>query len=240
MAINFFGSRDGTGVGFADSVQIDKPMPPSFYDELYFTGKKSNWSLPYTQQNFGVFFKNVAKFVVEGFPLARSILDVGCARGFLLDGLFEVARINKFQVDLEGFDSSEFAVENAVPQVKSMIKQATLSTFQFTRSYDLILALDVFEHCSESDLRDFLTKARPFVNDSIFAQIPQPHSPQVYDEPSHITIKPREWWNELFTDCGWQLTPEAKSQTELAMQDPLPRSIPWDVFIFRSGNNAFG
>lgn len=186
-----------------------------------------------------MFFKNVAQFLVEGFPLARTYLDVGCAKGYLVNGLHEIGRLNNFDIHAEGFDISKTAIANAHPDAMPFVQQASVDSYQFKHKFDMMICLDVLEHCTTKQIRNFLTRTRPYVNDSIFAQIPLPHAPNVYDEPSHVSIHPRKWWHEMFLECGWKHPEPAVQQQALAMTDIVPQAVRWDVFIYRSGNGEF-
>ncbi len=66
------------------------PIPGSWYDADYFEhGQTSNWQHGYTWPLFRGVFTDAAGFLGEMFPEARSFLDIGCAKGFLVRALRE-------------------------------------------------------------------------------------------------------------------------------------------------------
>lgn len=203
-----------------------------YYDESYFEAGKSGWDYQYTFENTYPIFSALAKFLVEGFPLSESVLDVGCAKGFLLRHLRETLEINEFDWKLEGFDISEYAIDHAEEEVKDIVSVASVDDFQFKRKYDLMVCTDVFEHLTSEQSLGFLSRAREFVNDSIFAIIDD--NP---DEESHINIQTREEWNEIFHEAGWSQDVVCKWQLRCGMEHRFIKERRWRIFIFRSGNN---
>lgn len=215
-----------------------KVIPGEFYDKSYFSGDggKSNWAANYDEITFGPYFKNIAAFLTEGFPMARTVLDVGCAKGLLVNGFHVVSKINEIPIAARGFDVSKYAIENAQKDAKPYIQHASVDNFVFSQDYDFMVLLDVLEHLTEKQTEDFLTRSRPFINDSLFAQIPLPHSPGAYEESSHINIHPREWWHEMFISCGWRQPWAAQQLEKYAKREIVVMAAKWEPFIYQSGN----
>jgi hypothetical protein len=81
------------------------PIPPEWYDEDYFEhGLKSNWECGYSWPLFKGVFEDTAAYLSDMFPGASSILDAGCAKGFLVRALR--ARGN----EAGGFEKSSRAI----------------------------------------------------------------------------------------------------------------------------------
>jgi len=77
-----------------------------------------------------------------GFP--RSLLDVGCALGFLLKILAERGW------DAEGIELSDYACSFAQKELGLSVKKGTLSDIHFAaQRFDLITSWDVIEHSYE-------------------------------------------------------------------------------------------
>lgn len=87
---------------------------------------------------------------VLGIEPGESVLDHGCARGYL------VKAFRKIGVNAYGFDISEWAIENCDPEVKNLVTTGGLDVH-----YDHIISKDTLEHLEPIDLMrtaDFLLK----------------------------------------------------------------------------------
>lgn len=209
---------------------LEDLLTGAHYNEAYFNGETSNWNMPYTWENFSQIFLGWAKFIYEGFPESKSFLDVGCARGFLVRALIEVASYNKFNVEAYGFDISEYAIETADASVKEFLQVCSITDYEFDRSYDVVLCLDVFEHCPEEDVKAFLKKAHDHCNHGIIASIPlETHED---DDPSHINIKPREWWHKTFLEAGFSHSGGWDEFQEMGNNDPFIKAAKVNLFVY--------
>jgi hypothetical protein len=80
------------------------PIPGDWFDSDYFEhGLKSNWEHGYSWPDFKGVFQDTALYLAEMFPEARSFLDVGCAKGFLVKALRQRG------LEAWGFDHSPWA-----------------------------------------------------------------------------------------------------------------------------------
>ena len=210
-------------------------IPGSWYDEMYYEtpGMKSNWPSPFQWSIWGDTYKNIAHFILSGFPFSKSFLDVGCAKGFLLYGMLLYAKGCKLEIEVQGFDHSQYAIDNAIDDIKPFISRSSVDDFEFVRDYDVVTALDVLEHLTEEQSFRFLERARRYVNHNIFAVIPIGNEHGV-TELSHINLHGRDYWIDLFTKAGWMQDEETKQQEKDASIFPLVRMLKWNVYIFKS------
>ena len=116
------------------------------FGRSYFYGfSKSNY-LNYEKLNPSKLFEGILYFVRNHNIKVNSVLDVGCAFGFLLKELSSVFN------ELHGFDISEFAIEKA----KQVIPEASLRIHSLEdplpypdNKFDCITAVDVLEHTKD-------------------------------------------------------------------------------------------
>lgn len=210
-------------------------VPHEFYDAEYYVGRtKSNWKKKsYEWENFDKIFRDWAAFLVTGFPEAHSFLDVGCARGFLEKAMAELAEDNeRDDISIEGFDFSEWAIGNAVEQAKPFISCASVDNYEFTKDYDVLVSLDTFEHLTEEQATNFLNRSRHYVNNAGFFVIALDEERQM-DEPSHVNLKNRSWWDAKFEECGWVNDWWAKMKTALAMREKFAVVNQVEIFVKR-------
>jgi len=210
------------------------PIPAEWYDEDYFEhGLKSNWDLGYTWPRFAGLFQETAAFLNSMFSEASSYLDIGCAKGFLMRALHELGK------ECWGFDHSKWAIEHAEECARSFILQASVDDISYNRQFDVLLALSIFESLTEAQALSFLCRARAWTRQAIFATIPSVQqekeegwSKQNDYDLSHITIKSRQWWHELFLRAGWRQDYLHRVVERICQAHSLPTKMGWKVYVY--------
>jgi SAM-dependent methyltransferase len=84
------------------------------------------------------YFEKVARLFCEYYELdeGSKVLDVGCAKGFLL------YEFHKLGMKVRGIDISEYAIQNCKPEVKSFLSVGEASSLPFrNKSFDLVVSL---------------------------------------------------------------------------------------------------
>jgi ADP-heptose:LPS heptosyltransferase/2-polyprenyl-3-methyl-5-hydroxy-6-metoxy-1,4-benzoquinol methylase len=209
------------------------PIPGDWYDQDYFeNGLKSNWERGYSWHQFSGLFTETAKFLTEIFSEAESFLDVGCAKGFLIRTLREKGK------ECYGFDHSPWAVDRADDLVKPFVIRGGVDDVSFDRRFDVLLALSLFESLTEEQATSFLSRASAWTGQAILATIPcakrsgeQPHCQEDRDL-SHITMRTRAWWNEIFLKAGWRQDALHRIAQRACQEHPLVRRMEWQVFVY--------
>jgi len=120
-----------------------------------------------------------------------SVLDAGCALGFLVEGL------RKRSVDAFGVDISEFAIENVHESIKPYCAVASISE-PLQQSYDLIVSIEVLEHMSKGQAEKAVANLCQHTDDILFSS-----SPYDYEEATHFNVQPPEYWTAVFARHGF-------------------------------------
>jgi cyclopropane fatty-acyl-phospholipid synthase-like methyltransferase len=139
----------------------------------------------------------------------ESVLDYGCAKGYLLKAFKLLGHKT-----VAGVELSDYAIQNADPDVRNCISDLN----QFVKNvhsgvtYDHIICKDVLEHINEEYLDDLLKyyfykicKKRLFIlvplgeNDKYII-------PEYEKDKSHILRKNREWWESKIEQAGFKLS----------------------------------
>lgn len=213
------------------------PIPADWYDQDYFdNGKKSNWSDGYKWSSFAGLFRETADLLCNTFLSAESFLDVGCAKGFLIQTLREKGKI------VQGFDHSVWAVNHALPTSRPYIVCAGVDDVQYTRKFDMLLALETFSHLTESQTRSFLMRVKSWIEIGLFATIPTFESDMEICEfkkhdkdMSHILLKSQQWWHELFLSTGWKQDRLHRMLQDMCQEHKLTKNMKWSVYVYSVG-----
>lgn len=104
-----------------------------------------------------------ARRYVEEMNIKRqhSILEIGCARGFLIKAL------RQMYFDAYGYDISEWAIKNCDPEVQSRVHNQILHD-----EYDHIISKDCLEHVTEEDLVKLVDRMLSLARETILIIVP--------------------------------------------------------------------
>ena len=157
-----------------------------YYNEAHLGGYDD-----YTWDNekWRSFFMSVADRLI-GAMNPRTVLDVGCARGLLVQA-FAVQG-----VDSRGMDISEHAISSAHPDVRDRLVVAS-ATEPIEGRYDLVSCIEVLEHLSPADAQLAIDRMTEVTDRILFSSSPGDH-----DEPTHINPHPPEQWAAWFAERG--------------------------------------
>ena len=164
------------------------------YDKEYF---EKHYNPPYKrgEARWLDFFNQIADQLVRSLK-PRTMLDVGCAIGFLVEALWRRG------VRAYGIDLSEYAIHQ-VPEnlkgfcaVKSVLEPLPES---FPLTYDLITCIEVLEHLSQNEgqiaVKNMASKTRCI----LFSSTPLDD----LDEPTHVNVRPVIYWLQSFAEVGF-------------------------------------
>jgi SAM-dependent methyltransferase len=116
--------------------------PAAFYDQTYFDGHgKSN----YDQYDIGSSpfsaMADVVQALMTFFRLRGPVLDVGCAKGYLV----YVLRLRG--IEAYGVDWSEYALDRAYPDARPFLLRASATGLPFAdKRFALVTSFDLLEH----------------------------------------------------------------------------------------------
>ena len=108
------------------------------FDREFFDGDRK---VGYGGYKYDGRWKSVAERMRDRYhlPDTAAILDIGCAKGFLLHDFKELMP----QCTVAGVDVSEYAIENAVPSVKPFLKIASAEKLPYPdKSFDLVISIN--------------------------------------------------------------------------------------------------
>ena len=109
------------------------------FDKKFFDGDRKNGYGGYYYNS--KFWTEVVKDLNNFYKLKNGskILDIGCGKGFML---FDFMKLNPNFV-LEGIDISDYAITNAVPEVKKFLKVGDAKNLPYEdNSFDLVISIN--------------------------------------------------------------------------------------------------
>jgi len=121
-----------------------------------------------------------------------TVLDAGCAIGLLVEVL------RKRGTQAWGVDISEFAIQNAHPDIRQYCKVGSITEPFEIPHYDLIVCIEVLEHLPKEDAGKAIANLCQHSDDILFSS-----TPYDYNEATHFNVQPTEYWVEHFARHGY-------------------------------------
>jgi SAM-dependent methyltransferase len=136
------------------------------------------------------FFGEVADGIVRDLH-PTSVLDAGCAMGFLVEAL------GKRGVDAWGIDISEYAIAAVDESVAERCCVGSL-TEPLPRRYDLITCIEVLEHIPPAEADKAIANLCQATDRLLLST-----TPRDYGEPTHLNVQPPEAWSAALAKQGF-------------------------------------
>lgn len=174
-------------------------MGAVLYDREYFEGR-SRQSPPHTREVIYPWAIRTGRFLCRRVMASRS-LDLGCAKGYLVEALSVSGVPHAF-----GLDVSRYAVTNAEPTLRGrlLVGDAAAGLPFRNKSLDLVTALDLFEHLADP-LPVLIDIHRILASDGrAYLKICHPDHPNATRDPTHINVQPLGYWTGLFKQAGFR------------------------------------
>lgn len=182
----------------------------SVYDADYFLrGAETGKSLYTDYRYLPLLSQPMCERIVEycGITESDSILDFGCARGYVVRAFRELGYC------AFGVDASKWAIENCDPAIENYVCNSQVGLKSAFREMDWIIAKDVLEHIPDDELSaiidDLLTHARKgvFVVVPLSAKSGEPYViPEYEQDITHVQRLTLGDWADKFRKPGHCVT----------------------------------
>jgi len=150
------------------------------FDEEYFTAGTTGYK---GYEDFPVNEYKVEK-ILRYKP--KSVLEVGCAHGFIVE------KLNSLGIPAWGIDVSKYAVEN---RAHHNVIEGDVLDIPFKDDYfDFVYSSDMLEHVPEDQVSTAIDEIAR-VGKRGLLEITYDKTPMDIDD-THVTIKPCEWWRD--------------------------------------------
>jgi SAM-dependent methyltransferase len=189
-----------------ESEYLDTPFDGTFYDADYFeNGQESGkgWLQNYKWMPQRSFREGLGIIDYLGLNETSYVLDVGCAKGFIVRALREL------EIKTDGCDISDYALSFAPDGCWNCTDWTTHYNFGYTH----IVIKDMLEHLTINQLDDMLQTLKN-VGHTILCVIPIGDNgvyriPEYHMEISHLIAEDENWWMNKFVENGWNIDKHA-------------------------------
>jgi Methyltransferase domain len=160
------------------------------YDDNYYHSyggidQPYEWASPHWRTFFTMVAERIRAVTNPG-----AVLDVGCARGLLVQALCEQG------IDAYGIDVSQHAIETAHPDVSSRLSVG--SAEEVAGSWDLITCIEVLEHMAPSDAERAIDTMCAASDRVLLSS-----TPSHFSDPTHINVREPAAWAASFAERGF-------------------------------------
>ena len=136
------------------------------------------------------FFDSIAGRIISDIQ-PESVLDAGCAWGFLVE------KLRQRGVAAYGLDLSDYAIQNVHPDVQPYCWIGSVAE-PFPQNYGLIVCIEVLEHLEKAGAERAIENLCLHSDQILFSS-----TPFDYKEATHFNVQPPEYWAELFARQGF-------------------------------------
>ncbi len=174
------------------------------YGQVYFDGARE---FGYGGYRYDGRWVPVARDIVAHFGLkpGMRVLDVGCAKGFLVKDMMAVCP----GLEVFGLDISEYALMNCEPEVVGRLHLGTGSKLPFPdRSFDCVLSLNTIHNFERAEAVRAMAEIQRVSGGQAFVQVDSYRTPEQKEifESWVITAKFYDYpdgWLKVFAEAGY-------------------------------------
>ncbi|MDF1756998.1 MAG: class I SAM-dependent methyltransferase [Legionellaceae bacterium] len=175
------------------------------FGEMYFDGPRT---YGYGGYRYDGRWISVAKDIVKHFNLGpgSKVLDVGCAKGFLVKDLMIVCP----DLEVYGLDISEYALKNCEPEVSGRLHLGSADNLPFPdNSFDAVISINTIHNFSRHGAIKALSEMQRVSKGGCFVQVDSYHTVEQKElfEDWVLTAEFHDYpdeWMSVFNDAGYK------------------------------------
>jgi SAM-dependent methyltransferase len=164
-----------------NTIEISK-----MYSKVFFKREDNEWKIEY--------FKKIATHLTNLFK-PKSVLDVGCGTGELLNGF-----IHNDVKDYFGVDGSVNAIDYGFIDKEYLLLHNLEEPLNLNRKFDLVASVEVAEHIKK-EFADVFVKTLIANGDTIYITAAPPGQAGT----GHYNCQPKQYWIDLFKKNGYDI-----------------------------------
>ena len=156
---------------------------------------------------FPRFWQPVIPTFQEHWGLSKnsSILDVGCAKGFFLFDLKQELP----SISINGVDISEYAIENAKPEVKEYLQVANATKLPFADdSFDFVMSINTVHNLNREECAislqeiERVSRGNSFITVDAYRNAEEKARMEAWNLTA-LTMMSVDEWKEFFLEIGY-------------------------------------
>lgn len=159
-----------------------------FFNEFYAENGGGNYL---KKDNWMPSFSNIADQIIKIFN-PRTVLDVGCATGYLVEALRDKG------VEAYGFDISEYAISNVREDIKPFCIVHSITDplpDSFPGNFDLVITIEVLEHLYPEEGKKAIANLCNYTDTILFTS-----TPDDINDKTHVNVQQKEYWARIFAE----------------------------------------
>ncbi len=147
LLINYPKARRNNKESSDTKTEDDRGIAREFGQEYFDGDRKTGYGgLNYSSRFWHPVVPTIHKFY--GLTAESSILDVGCAKGFMLYDFQQLIP----GIKVKGVDISEYAIENAMEPIKDCVQVGDARSLEFEdNSFDLVISITTLHNFEEEE-----------------------------------------------------------------------------------------
>lgn len=140
-----------------------------------------------------------------GLTPESGVLDVGCAKGFMLHDFVQVIP----GIKVAGIDISQYAIDNAMESIKPFVKVANAKELPFPdKSFDLVISITTIHNLPLEECKQALKEVMRVSRKHAFITLDSYHDEVERDRMEKwnltaLTYMNVEDWKQLFVEVGY-------------------------------------
>ena len=154
------------------------------------------------------FWKATVKRFRDYYQLTEgaSVLDVGCAKGFMLHDLKELMP----NLTIAGIDVSEYAVEHAIETVKPFLRLGNAKELPYEdNSFDLVISINTIHNLPPEECKQALCEIQRVIRKHAFITVDAWRTGEEKERLlkwnlTALTYMHVDEWKRLFEEVGYQ------------------------------------
>lgn len=140
-----------------------------------------------------------------GLTAGSSVLDVGCAKGFMLHDLCDAIP----EITVRGIDVSEYAIEHAMENVRAFVSVADARALPFPdKSFDVVISINTIHNLDREECRLALREIERVAKSGSFVTVDAYRNEEERDAMfawnlTAKTIMHVDEWKAFFREIGY-------------------------------------
>ena len=172
----------------------------------YFDGDRKYGYGGFTYQER--FWKDVVDDFIKEYSLTNQsrILDIGCAKGFMLYDFTK--KLGK--VGIDGIDVSEYAISNALDEVRSNLKVGNAIELPYQdKVFDLVISINTLHNLTRDEIKialreiDRVSKGKSFIMVDGYESLEQKENMEKWVLTAKTVLSVSEW-QILFNEVNFR------------------------------------